>query len=93
MAINGPAIGSNATPLTYSDIGEIRAVTRVKEANQLLAQGWVLITVSPITSLGTMNEDVATSEGNQKPVDPKESMRYVRRSVGYVLGLPRVSNG
>jgi hypothetical protein len=92
MVINGPAIGSNTNLLTYSDIVEVRALTRVREVNELLSEGWVLITVSAITSLGSMNEDVTTTEGNQKPGKPMESTRYVRRSVGYVVGRPRASN-
>jgi hypothetical protein len=89
--VTGDGQITNTNLLTYSDIVEVRALTRVREVNELLSEGWVLITVSAITSLGAMNEDIATSEGNQKPGKPMESTRYVRRSVGYVVGRTRAS--
>ena len=35
----------------YADIAEVRAVTGVSACNQLLAEGWVLLGVYPITTV------------------------------------------
>jgi hypothetical protein len=41
---------------TYADIGEVRTVTGVAACNQLLAEGWVLLGVFPVTGIGEMGE-------------------------------------
>jgi hypothetical protein len=94
VATNSPVIGSNSNPIAYSDIGEVKALTRVREVNALLSSGeWVLLTVQAVTSLGAMNEDMPAAEGNQKTGKPQESQRYVKRTVGYVVGRVRGSDG
>ena len=40
----------------YADISEVRMETRVAACNQLLAEGWVLLGVYPLTTLGEMAE-------------------------------------
>jgi hypothetical protein len=42
--------------LVSADIGEVRMETRTAECNRLLAQGWVLLGVYPLTTLGDMTE-------------------------------------
>jgi hypothetical protein len=42
--------------IVYADIGEVRMETRTAECNRLLAQGWVLLGVYPLTTLGDMTE-------------------------------------
>jgi hypothetical protein len=66
---------------TYADIGEVRAVTSAAACNQLLAEGWVLLGVYPLTTVAEM-----TSGGEQQKQDIQ---RYVRRFVGYVVGKRR----
>jgi hypothetical protein len=66
---------------TYADIAEVRTVTGAAACNQLLAEDWVLLGVYPITAVAEM-----TSGGEQRNQD---TQRYVRRSVGYVLGKKR----
>jgi hypothetical protein len=66
---------------TYTDIAEVRAVTGAAACNQLLAEGWVLLGVYPLTTVAEM-----TSGGEQQKQDIQ---RYVRRFVGYVLGKRR----
>jgi hypothetical protein len=39
---------------TYADIGEVRAVTGAAACNQLLAEGWVLLGVYPLTTVTEM---------------------------------------
>ncbi len=39
---------------TYADIGEVRTVTGAATCNQLLADGWVLLGVYPVTMVGEM---------------------------------------
>jgi hypothetical protein len=70
-----------------ADIGEVRMETRVAECNRLLREGWVLLGVYPLTTLGDMTEGRATGEQKQKQTP--EGQRYVRRLVGYVLGRRR----
>jgi hypothetical protein len=65
----------------YADIGEIRAVTGAAACNQLLAEGWVLLGVYPITTVAEMTP--RATDGEQRKQDIQ---RYVRRFVGYVLG-------
>jgi hypothetical protein len=66
---------------TYADIAEVRTVTGAAACNQLLAQGWVLLGVYPLTTVAEM-----TTGGEQRKEDVQ---RYVRRFVGYVVGRRR----
>jgi hypothetical protein len=63
---------------TYADIIEVRTMTGAATCNQLLAEGWVLLGVYPLTTVAEM-----TSGGEQQKQD---TQRYVRRLVGYVVG-------
>jgi hypothetical protein len=71
----------------YADIAEVRTVTGAAACNQLLAEGWVLLGVVPLTTVGEM--------GARQPNDGKESkriedtQRYIRRVVGYMVGWRR----
>jgi hypothetical protein len=67
----------------YADIAEVRTVTGAVTCNQLLAEGWVLLGVYPLTTVAEM-----TSGGEQRTQD---TQRYVRRFVGYVVGKKRES--
>jgi hypothetical protein len=67
----------------YADIGEVRMEVRAAACNQLLADGWVLLGVYPLTSVGEM---VPQEERKQ----PQDTQRYVRRLVGYVVGKGRL---
>jgi hypothetical protein len=69
---------------TYADIGEVRAVTGAAACNQLLAEGWVLLGVYPLTTVADMTP--RDSDGEQRKQDIQ---RYVRRLVGYVVGRRR----
>jgi hypothetical protein len=71
----------------YADIGEVRMETRAAACNQLLADGWVLLGVYPLTTLGEMAEGRSRGEPEQK--QPQDTQRYVRRLVGYVVGKRR----
>ena len=66
----------------YADIGEVRMEVRAAVCNQLLAEGWVLLGIYPLTSVGEM---VPQEERKQ----PQDTQRYVRRFVGYVVGRRR----
>jgi hypothetical protein len=41
---------------TDADIGEVRTVATAAACNQLLAEGWVLLAVFPVTRIGEMAE-------------------------------------
>jgi hypothetical protein len=69
----------------YADIGEVRTVTGAAACNQLLTEGWVLLGVYPLTTVGEMTG--GESRGEQK--QPQDTQRYVRRLVGYVVGRRR----
>jgi hypothetical protein len=62
----------------YADIGEVRMETRVAVCNQLLAEGWVLLGVYPLTTVADMTP--RDTDGEQQKQDIQ---RYVRRLVGY----------
>jgi hypothetical protein len=66
---------------TYAEIGEVRAVTGASTCNQLLADGWILLGIYPLTTVAEM-----TAGGEERTQD---TQRYVRRFVGYVLGKKR----
>jgi hypothetical protein len=66
---------------TYADIAEVQTLTSAVRCNQLLAEGWVLLGVYPLTTVAEM-----TSGGEERKQDIQ---RYVRRFVGYVVGRRR----
>jgi hypothetical protein len=68
---------------TYADIAEVRAVTGAAACNQLLAEGWVLLGVYPLTTVADLEQQPAQGERKQ------DIQRYVRRLVGYVSGRRR----
>jgi len=68
--------------IMYADIGEVRMETRAAECNKLLREGWVLLGIYPLTTLGDMTEKGSENKH-------QEGQRYVRRLVGYVLGRSR----
>jgi hypothetical protein len=72
----------------YADIVEVRMEVRAAECNQLLADGWVLLGVYPLTTVGEMTEGGSGRE-QEKRKQPQDTQRYVRRLVGYVLGRRR----
>jgi hypothetical protein len=72
---------------TYADIAEVRTVTGAATCNQLLANGWVLLSVIPLTTVGEMGARQPADGEQQKRIE--DSQRYVRRLVGYVVGRER----
>ena len=70
---------SQLTP--YADIAEVRTVTGTATCNQLLADGWVLLGIYPLTTVADMTQ----GEEQQK----QDTQHYVRRLVGYVVGRRR----
>jgi hypothetical protein len=71
---------------SYANIAEVRAVTGAAVCNQLLAEGWVLLGVYPLTAVADMTP--AGADGEQRKQDIQ---RYVRRFVGFVVGKKRES--
>jgi hypothetical protein len=49
----------------YADISEVKMETRAAACNQLLAEGWVLLGVYPLTTLGEMAEGRSRGEGSR----------------------------
>jgi hypothetical protein len=70
---------------TYADIGEVQITTAAATCNQLLAAGWVLLGVYPLTTVADMEQQPAVAERKQR----QDTQRYVRRFVGYVVGHRR----
>jgi hypothetical protein len=73
--------------ITYADIAEVRTVTSATACNQLLAEGWVLLGVLPLTTVAEMGEKQAGEGQENKRIE--DTQRYVRRFVGYVVGKKR----
>jgi hypothetical protein len=71
--------------MTYADIAEVRTVTGAAACNQLLADGWVLLGVYPLTTVQEMEQQPVNGEQTKK----QDIQRYVRRFVGYVVGRRR----
>jgi hypothetical protein len=70
--------------ITYADIAEVRTVTGAAACNQLLADGWVLLGVLPLTRVAEMGARQPTEEKESQRIE--DTQRYVRRLVGYVVG-------
>ena len=68
---------------TYAEIAEVRTVTGAAACNQLLAEGWVLLGIYPLTTVADMEQQPAQGERKQ------DIQRYVRRFVGYIVGQRR----
>jgi hypothetical protein len=68
----------------YADIAEVRTVSGAAACNQLLADGWVLLGIYPLTAVAEMTP--RASDGEQRKQDIQ---LYVRRFVGYVAGRRR----
>jgi uncharacterized protein (DUF433 family) len=65
---------------TYADIAEVRMEVRAAECNQLLAEGWVLLGVYPMTVVGEMTQG-GTGGEQEKQKQPQNTQRYVRKPV------------
>ena len=70
--------------MIYADIIEVRQETRIAECKKLLAAGWVLLGVYPLTTAGEPRQ--RKSRKGQQERNPKDTPRYVQRMVGYILG-------
>jgi hypothetical protein len=73
----------------YADIGEVRMEARAASCTQLLADGWVLLGIYPLTTVGEMTQG-GSREEQEKQKQPQDTQRYVRRLVSYVVGKRRV---
>jgi hypothetical protein len=72
--------------ITYADITEVRTVSGAAACNQLLAAGWVLLGIYPLTTVADMTPPDISGEQQKQDIQ-----RYVRRFVGYVVGRRRGS--
>ena len=68
----------------YADIGEVRMEVRVSDCNQMLADGWLLLGIYPLTT--AEGQAKRKSRKGQQEKNPKDTPRYVQRMVGYVVG-------
>jgi hypothetical protein len=73
--------------MIYADITEVRMETRVAECKKLLADGWVLLGVYPLTTAGEPAQ--RKSRKGQQEHNPQDSPRYVKHMVRYVVGRRR----
>jgi hypothetical protein len=73
----------------YADITEVRQETRIAECKKLLADGWVLLGVYPLTTVGESPE--WKRRKGQTEQKPEDTQQRVLRMVGYVMGKKRGS--
>ena len=73
----------------YADITEVLMETRVIDCKKLLAAGWVLLGVYPLTTAGEPKQ--RKSRKGQQERNSKDTPRYVQRMVSYVMGKKRES--
>ena len=71
----------------YADIAEVRTVTGATACNQLLAEGWVLLGIVPLATVGEMGAGQPGDGQERKRIE--DTQRYIRRLVGYVVGKRR----
>jgi hypothetical protein len=69
----------------YADITEVRMETWAADCKKLLADGWVLLGVYPLTDAAPRK----SRRGQENK--PQDTPRYVQRMAGYVLGKKRES--
>jgi hypothetical protein len=74
---------------TDADIDEVRTMTGAAACNQLLAEGWVLLGVYPLTMAGEQKQKKSRKEQQER--NAKDTPRYVQRMVSYVMGKKRES--
>jgi hypothetical protein len=72
--------------MIYADITEIRQETRPADCKKLLAEGWVLLGVYPLTTAEAPTQRKSRKRQQQ---NPKDTPRYVQRMVGYIMGRKR----
>ena len=75
--------------IIYADIAEVRLETRAAEWKKLLADGWVLLGVYPLTTVGEPAHGKSRREQTENK--PQDTQQRVQRIVGYVLGKRRES--
>jgi hypothetical protein len=73
----------------YRDITEVRLETRAADCKKFLADGWVLLGVYPLTTVGEPAHRKSRREQTENK--PKDTQQRVQRMVGYVLGKRRES--
>ena len=73
--------------MIYADITEVRQETRIAECKKLLADGWVLLGVYPLTTVGEPPQRKRRKE--QADQEPENTQQRVLRMVGYVMGKKR----
>jgi hypothetical protein len=71
----------------YADIAEVRMETRAAECKKLLAAGWVLLGVYPLTTVGEPGQ--GSSRRRQGENNPPDAQQRVQRFAGYVVGKRR----
>ena len=55
-------------PTTYTDIAEVRTVTGAAARNRLLAEGWVLLGIYPLSTVGEMTQgDLVEASSRDRP--------------------------
>jgi hypothetical protein len=73
----------------YADIAEVRQETRGADCKKLLADGWVLLGVYPLTTVGEPPQ--RKGRKGQMEQKPEDTQQRVLRMVGYVMGKKRKS--
>ena len=71
----------------YADITEVRMETRAADCKKLLADGWVMLGVYPLTTAGEPPHRKARKGQAEKQI--QDTQRYARRIVEYVVGRRR----
>jgi hypothetical protein len=74
--------------MVYADIGEVRMETRTAECNRLLAQGWVLLGMYRLTTVGEMEE-----EGKGVKQQEGQLSLIAFGSLGQEIHVPRFISG
>jgi hypothetical protein len=73
----------------YADITEVRMETQIAECPKLLADGWVLLGIYPLTTVGEPTH--WRSRKGQREKQPQDTQQRVQRMGGYVMGKRRGS--
>jgi hypothetical protein len=73
----------------HADVTEVRTEAQATACNQLLADGWILIGIYPLTTVAEMGAGQPGDGQERKRIE--DTQRYVHRVVGYIMGKKRES--
>jgi hypothetical protein len=74
MSLKRGGVMQQPEVMIYADIAEVRTETRAAACNQLLAEGWVLLGIYPLTRVAEMTQGKLVETGSGNSARTRSSM-------------------